>query len=234
MSPKPDKPNPRAEEAFAFFVSLPPERRQYAAVAEQFGVSLATVRLWGSKGNWRKRVLGKEIDLVRRTADRVQAGEIDTRTRHGKLVELGLIKLANAIARGEVKPTYGDLDRLVRLEGALKGTDKTVPITEVHRVFELFQRLVGSGGNQSLQLGDLRLACGCFGGMGHGSPPGSNGGNRFGRASFVRRSEFPRSHASRSAAKKNPPRWAGMEKRKVPALKPKNPPQKAHLSGQVL
>ncbi len=142
MRKKPGEPSQRAEEAFRFFASLPPERRKYAAVAAQFGVSLATVRLWGSKGSWQRRVLEKEIQTVRRTADRVATADIDTRTRHAKLVELGLIKLANAIARGEVKPTYGDLDRLVRLEGALTGTDKTMPLHEVQRIFEYFLRAI--------------------------------------------------------------------------------------------
>ncbi len=33
----------RAEEAFAFFSSLPAEERSYAAVAEKLGVNLTTV-----------------------------------------------------------------------------------------------------------------------------------------------------------------------------------------------
>jgi DNA-binding transcriptional MerR regulator len=132
----------RAEKAFAFYASLPPEQRQYAAVAEHFGVSLATVRLWGSKGNWRRRVLEKEIETVRKAADRVQATEMDTRTKHGKLVELGLVKLATAIAREEVKPTYGDLDRLVRLEGSLKGNDRVLPMEEVRRILRSFLRAI--------------------------------------------------------------------------------------------
>ncbi len=132
----------RAEEAFALFSSLAPEERSYAAVAEKLGVNLTTVKRWGSKGNWRQRLQQRDLAIARQAADRAEAAQVDARTRQAKLVELGLIKLANAIAQGEIKGSFGDLDKLVRLEGHLKGTDKSMPVTEVDRLFQLFLRAI--------------------------------------------------------------------------------------------
>ena len=141
MSKKPDEPS-RAAEAFAYYSSLPPERRSYAEVAREFGVSLPTVNRWGSKGKWRQRVQQRDLAIARRKADRAEAAQVGVHSRRTKLVELGLIKLANAIAKGDVRPSYGDLDRLVRLEGHLTGTDKTLPLDEVDRLFQLFLRAI--------------------------------------------------------------------------------------------
>ncbi len=99
--------NPRAEEAFAFFASLPAETRSYAEVAKKFGVGIATVKRWGSTGQWRQRLNKREARIVRQAADRAEATEVDARNRRTKLVELGLIKLASAIAKGDVRPSYG-------------------------------------------------------------------------------------------------------------------------------
>ncbi len=134
--------NPRAEEAFAFFASLPAETRSYGEVAKKFGVGIATVKRWGAAGHWRRRLNEREARIARQAADRAEATEVDARSRRTKLVELGLIKLASAIAKGDVRPSYGDLDRLVRLEGHLTGTDKTLPLDEVDRLFQLFLRAI--------------------------------------------------------------------------------------------
>ncbi len=132
----------RAEEAFAVFCSLPVEERSYTAVAEKLGVNLTTVKRWGSRGKWRQRLQQRDLAIARKAADRAGAGQVDARTRQTKLVELGLIKLANAIAQGEIKGTFGDLDRLVRLEGFLKGTDKNLPLKEVERLFQILLRAI--------------------------------------------------------------------------------------------
>ena len=128
----------RRERAFAVYASLPPNERSYAAVARKLGVSVPTVKRWGSDGGWRERLAEREAEVARKVANRAAAGQVDARTRQAKLVELGLIKLANAIAQGEIKGSFGDLDRLVRLDGHLKGTDKTMPVTAVDQLFQVF------------------------------------------------------------------------------------------------
>ena len=128
----------RAEEAFAVFCSLPAEERSYTAVAEKLGVNLTTVKRWGSRGKWRQRLRERDLALARKAADRAGTAQVDARTRQAKLVDLGLVKLASSIAQGEIKGSFGDLDRLVRLDGHLKGTDRTMPVTAVDQLFQVF------------------------------------------------------------------------------------------------
>lgn len=112
----PESSNPRREEAFAYYAELPSKERRYAPVAEHFGVSLATIKLWASKDEWRRRAAERDARVVRRAVDKAENAEADSRARYLKIVELALIKLANGIASGEVKGTYSDVDRLIRLK----------------------------------------------------------------------------------------------------------------------
>jgi len=116
MSNEPTEAQARVEEAFAFYAELPATERRYSAVAERFAVSLPSVKLWASKGKWRRRVAERDARVVRRAVDKAETAEVDTRARYLKFVEIALIKLANGIASGEVKGTFSDLDRLVRLK----------------------------------------------------------------------------------------------------------------------
>lgn len=138
-----DKPNePQAEEAFVFFASLPSEKRSYAVVAERFQVNLTTVKRWGTKGNWRRRLQERELRIARRAADQLETVEVSARARQLKMLELALVKLVNGIAEGAVRGSYGDLERLLRLEGFLKGTDKSIPADEVRKLFEYFLQAI--------------------------------------------------------------------------------------------
>ena len=115
-TPEPGESTSRAEEAFAFYAELPAKERRYAPVAERFGVSLATIKLWASKGRWRRRVAERDARVVRRAVDKAETAEVDNRSRYMKMVELALLKLVNGIATGEVKGAYSDVDRLIRLK----------------------------------------------------------------------------------------------------------------------
>lgn len=116
MPEKLNKKPTRSEEAFAVFTTLPAEERNYAAVAEKVGASTATVKRWASKGRWRNRVAEREARVARRALDLLEAGEVTSRSRFLKIIELAVVKLARAIANGEIKGTFGDLDRLMRLK----------------------------------------------------------------------------------------------------------------------
>ena len=73
--------NPRAEEAFAFYAGLDPKERRYALVAEKFSASLATVKLWASKGKWRQRAAERDVRVVRKAMDKAETAESDDRAR---------------------------------------------------------------------------------------------------------------------------------------------------------
>jgi hypothetical protein len=56
--------------------------------------------------------------------DRAMREGTEGAVRNRKIVEMGLIKVAQAIAEGKVKPTMTDLDRLIRLEEFLREEEK--------------------------------------------------------------------------------------------------------------
>ena len=116
MESKTSEAPARVEEAFAFFASLPSEERHYAAVAERFGVSTPTVKRWASKGRWRNRLAEREAQIARKALDKLETTEVASRSKYLRVVELGVVKLARAIAKGEIRGTFSDLDRLVRLK----------------------------------------------------------------------------------------------------------------------
>ena len=123
MPKEPTEAATRQEQAFAYYAELPAEERRYAFVAQHFGISLATVKLWASRDRWRRQVAERDARVVRRAVDKAESAEVDTRARYLKIVELALIKLANGIASGEVRGSFSDVDRLIRLKVFLEEPD---------------------------------------------------------------------------------------------------------------
>jgi uncharacterized protein YjcR len=65
---RPARPVDR-EQAFQFWAALPRERRGYAAVAEDFGISPRTVERYAREGGWRQRLQGIEAEAARKADD---------------------------------------------------------------------------------------------------------------------------------------------------------------------
>ncbi len=107
------------QKAFEFYYGLG-ESRSYTLVAQEFGVSLATVKMWGKTFRWRERCGERDAQAVRTLADRSLEENMESLARNRKLVKMGLIQVAKAVAEGKVKVTMADLDRLVRLEEYLR------------------------------------------------------------------------------------------------------------------
>ena len=108
------------KKAFEFYYGLG-EGRSYKLVAEEFRVSLATVKVWGKAFGWKERIGGRDADAARTMADQSLKSTTEKIARNRKIVEMGLMQVAKAIAEGKVKPTISDLDRLIRLEEFLRG-----------------------------------------------------------------------------------------------------------------
>ena len=108
----------RHRQAFELYRSLG-TRRSYRKVAEQFDVSTSAVKLWATKYGWQDRIREHDAEHQRQTADRLLQSGTDEIDRNLKIVRVALMKVAKAIAEGQVKIQMGDLDRLVRLEGYL-------------------------------------------------------------------------------------------------------------------
>jgi hypothetical protein len=103
------------KKAFEFYYALG-EARSYRQVAEESGVSLGTVKLWGRSFDWNGRIQERDAEVARAMADRSMKKGIERGFRNSRIIELGLVQVAKAIAEGKVKMTVSDLDRLIRLE----------------------------------------------------------------------------------------------------------------------
>jgi len=124
------------KKAFEFYFALG-EGRSYRQVAEESGVSLGTVKLWGRSFDWKGRIHERDAEVARAMADRSMKKGIERGLRNSKIIEMGLVQVAKAIAEGKVKMTVSDLDRLIRLEeyltegpGGPGGTELIVTWTE--------------------------------------------------------------------------------------------------------
>lgn len=109
--------------AFEYYYSLGDERT-YPQVAEKFGVSIQSIKLWGRKFDWRKKLSEREVEVARAMATKSIDAEVSSRSRNKQLIQLALVQLAKAIAEGKVRMNLADLDRLIRLESFLdQGVD---------------------------------------------------------------------------------------------------------------
>jgi uncharacterized protein YjcR len=122
------------KKAFEFYYGLG-EGRSYNLVAEEFGVALGTVKMWGRTLGWKRRVQQRDAEVARALARRTIEEGIERAARNRKIVEMGLVQVAKAIAEGKVKVTVADLDRLIRLEEFLRD-DKHMAGTEIVISFE--------------------------------------------------------------------------------------------------
>ncbi len=107
------------QKAFEFYYGLG-EARSYKLVAQEFGVSLATVKMWGKAFGWREKCRERDAQAARAMADRSLEENVEGMARNRKIVKMGLLQVAKAVAEGKVKVTMADLDRLVRLEEYLR------------------------------------------------------------------------------------------------------------------
>ena len=113
----------RHRKAFEYYYSLG-EKRTYQAVARHLGFSLQSVKLWGRKFAWKRKLKEREGEVARAMAARNVDAEVSNRSRNKQIIQLALVQLAKAIAEGKIKMNLSDLERLVRLESFLdQGVD---------------------------------------------------------------------------------------------------------------
>lgn len=110
--------------AWQFYLGLG-AARSLSQVASKFDVSATTAKNWASAFGWQARLREHEAQVSRRAIDLAekQGVEVDARakSRNLKIVQGAMIKLAQALATGDVKFALSDLPRLVALEQALTG-----------------------------------------------------------------------------------------------------------------
>jgi len=128
MAERPHHPVERAhhQRAFALYAAQG-HKRTYQAVAQQMGVSLRSVKSWAQRFHWQQRIGEREAALARQVADQALTQGIAERSRHLKIVEMAIVRLAKGINEGQVRLQMGDLERLIRLKGYLAGIGESDP-----------------------------------------------------------------------------------------------------------
>ena len=103
------------EQAFAFFASLAPERRSYAAVASEFGVSIRTVERHGRSEQWQQRLRLINAQAAAETNSMLGRARAEQIGKLVKLIDASLVAYADRLRRGDVRIGPADLDRLYKL-----------------------------------------------------------------------------------------------------------------------
>jgi len=92
------------------------EKRSYKRLAQELGVSRSTIKLWSRSFGWRQRVHERDAVVARKVADQAIQTHVDGQNQNRKIVQMALVRLAKAIAKGEIKMNLGDLERMIRLQ----------------------------------------------------------------------------------------------------------------------
>jgi hypothetical protein len=103
------------EQAFLFYVALPPERRDYAAVAAEFGVSARTVERHGRSERWRERARELDREASATAAARLVEERAARLSDLERLVEASFLGIAQKLREGTLRLSAADLPRLHKL-----------------------------------------------------------------------------------------------------------------------
>jgi hypothetical protein len=103
------------EQAFLFYAALPPEQRDYAAVAAEFEVSARTVERHGRKERWRERARELDREASTTAAARLVEERAARLSDLERLVEASFLGIAQKLREGTLRLSAADLPRLHKL-----------------------------------------------------------------------------------------------------------------------
>jgi len=119
MQPEPrrreGRPAVDPEAAFAFYASLPAERRSYEAVAAEFGISARTVERYGRDGAWRQRVAAIEQQAQSELDEQLGQERARQLADVKKLIDASYVSYARQLAAGDVRFTPSGFVSVVKL-----------------------------------------------------------------------------------------------------------------------
>ncbi len=107
------------EAAFTFYASLPPERRSYQAVADQFVVSVRTVEKHGRQEGWKQRLAEIKARVAEETNSSLSAAHVEHLENLIKLTDALKIAFADQLRRGDMRQNPADLERMHKLRKQL-------------------------------------------------------------------------------------------------------------------
>jgi hypothetical protein len=103
------------DQAFLYYAGLPPEQRDYATVAAEFGVSPRTVERHGRKERWRERARELDREASRAAAARLVEERAARLSDLERLVEASFLGIAQKLREGTLRLSAADLPRLHKL-----------------------------------------------------------------------------------------------------------------------
>jgi hypothetical protein len=103
------------EQAFFYYAGLPPEQRDYAAVAAELGVSPRTVERHGRNERWRERARELDREASRTAAARLVEERAARLNDLERLVEASFVGIAQKLREGTLRLSAADLPRLHKL-----------------------------------------------------------------------------------------------------------------------
>lgn len=126
-------------------------KRSYERVATELGVSVSSVKHWSRTFGWKSRLREWDAAAARQAADRALHADSRMHERNLRIVRGALMRTAQDIAQGRVKPQMGDLDRLIHLEEHLVAqrqalatiTESSDPQDLIRQSLELIVLLMG-------------------------------------------------------------------------------------------
>jgi len=152
-TPRQTKPEPEHHQAaFERYYALG-EKRSFARLAREVEVSVASLKAWSRKYGWQDRVRERDATVARQVADQSIQSLMDETSRNKRIVQMALVRLARAIANGQIRMQMGDLDRLIRLQSFLDGYQegKTWESLQPEELAQRFDWLL-----VNMPLGDLK------------------------------------------------------------------------------
>lgn len=113
----------KADLAFEYYYTLGPDRN-FDKVAEQFQVSLSTIKNYSMKYNWKERKLQRDIEIQKQMQEKTNTQVVDIKAKYRNDVNVAMaplkhelnqiiIKLKNKEKLGWVK-SFEDFERLTR------------------------------------------------------------------------------------------------------------------------
>ena len=111
--------------AFLFYASLPPEQRDYQAVADEFGVSRRTVERHGRDSHWQRQARVLDRDSTQAAAARLRDERADQLVDTEKLIEATYVAYASQLVAGQVKVNPNHLVKLFDLRERIWGRQES-------------------------------------------------------------------------------------------------------------
>jgi hypothetical protein len=109
------------EAAFQCWASSPPEKRTYAAVGAELGLSPRTLERWAREGAWRARLREIEAEAARRADQELGRRRAKQLADFHELIEASCVAYARQLASGQKRITASEFVGLIRVTLLLQG-----------------------------------------------------------------------------------------------------------------